>query len=91
MKLLIEFSLDKAELPKDYRRIFIHLFKTALSNANGGKYYEDYYATGKSKDYCWSVYLKNPVYTDKIVKLADTRGKFFQPVIKRQVLFSLQR
>lgn len=77
MKLLMEFSLDKPELSKDYRRIFIHLFKTALTNANGGKYYEDYYAAGKSKDYCWSVYLKNPVYTTKIVKLEDTRGKLY--------------
>lgn len=77
MKLLIEFSLKKGEIQKDYRRIFIHLFKTALSEANEGKYYNDYYAVGKSKNYTFSVNFKDPKFEGDVIQLGSKQGRLY--------------
>lgn len=77
MKLLIEFALKKNEIPKDYRRIFIRLFKTALSHANEGKYFNDYYEIGKKKDYTFSVFFQKPHYQDDMIFLEENTGKLY--------------
>lgn len=87
MKMLIEFSLKYPKLPKDYRRIFIHLFKTALSEANNGKYYDDYYSVGKKKEYTFSVYLQGPVYKEEMVELGDRRGKIYFSTADKKTAF----
>ncbi len=87
MKFVIEFDLEKEEIPIDYRRCFLSVFKTCLSSANGGKYFDEYYAPSKEKPYTWSVVFDNPIFsrdkvniTGKHIKLmvstSDTKSGF---------------
>ena len=50
MKISINFSLDKAEIPtKDYRRIFASIIKNALSRYMDGQLFEKFYKDTKQK------------------------------------------
>lgn len=87
MRFSTEFELSKTTLPIDWRRIILSFFKRSLSEANGGKYFDEYYALGKEKPFCFSVSFNEPVFfrdtvevTGKsmrlIVSTADSRTGF---------------
>lgn len=87
MKFIVEFDLEKEKIPIDYRSCFLSVFKTCLSKANNGRYYNDYYTPSKEKPYTWSVvfekpkFLKDAVYIDGrhiklMISTSDTKSGF---------------
>ena len=77
MKLELQFELKNTEISKDYRRTFLHIFKTALTQANNGKYYDQYYAEGKKKDFTFSVYLPDAVFKENTIEVPQKMGKLY--------------
>ena len=77
MKLELLFELKKTEIVKDYRRTFLHIFKTALTQANNGKYYDQYYTEGKSKNFTFSVYFPDAVFKENTIEIPRKMGKLY--------------
>jgi len=75
--LELQFELKNTEISKDYRRTFLHIFKTALTQANNGKYYDQYYAEGKKKDFTFSVYLPDAVFKENTIEVPQKMGKLY--------------
>lgn len=95
MRLELIFEIEKMELPKDNKSIWISFLKNALTQCNKGQFYEKYFSGTRTKDYTFSILLPSPKFVgDKIildnnqVKLlfsADDRNKtgliFYQAFI----------
>ena len=57
MKLVLEFATEKNKIPIEYRVAFMHFLKSCINNANGGKYYDNYYEESKSKNFSFAIFL----------------------------------
>ncbi len=75
MRLELLFELEKNELPKDNKSIWVSYLKYVLSNCNNGKYFEQYFSKGKSKDYTFSMLLPSPVFSNEKILLKDNKIK----------------
>lgn len=75
MKFVSEFVLEKEELPIDYRRCILSYLKHCLTQANGGKYFDDYYAPGKEKPFCFSVVFSTPKFSKDMVQVTSKKMK----------------
>lgn len=60
MRLNIEFSLQKKELPIDYRRGFISLFKAIIQNCNSLLFHK-FYSGKTSKPFTFNIYFPDGV------------------------------
>lgn len=69
MRILAEFELSKTILPIDWRKIIISFLKKSLSDANGGKYFNEYYAPGKEKPYSFSVVFNKPTFSKDTIEV----------------------
>lgn len=65
----------KPEFPLDYRRIFIHLFKTILTSENDGKLYSKYYGGNIRKDFTFAVFFDKPQFTKEKITMRSGRVK----------------
>jgi len=59
MRLLLEFQLEENTISLEYRKFFLHFLKDSLSNANGGKYYNQFYNGTESKNFTFAIFLIN--------------------------------
>lgn len=75
MKFVSEFALEKEELPIDYRRCILSYLKHCLTQANGGKYFDDYYVPGKEKPFCFSVVFSTPKFSKDMVQVMSKKMK----------------
>lgn len=75
MKLLLEFQLEKNRIPIEYRKFFIHFIKDSLSNANNGKYYENFYSGTKEKKFTFAIFMDKPQFQKDEIMLASNRIK----------------
>ncbi|MCI8648320.1 MAG: CRISPR-associated endoribonuclease Cas6 [Firmicutes bacterium] len=75
MKLAVHFTLEKNEIPKKYREIFLSFFKKSLTDAENGKYFDQYYEPGQEKDFTFSVFFSNPKFLQTTIELGEARGK----------------
>lgn len=75
MKFVSEFVLEKEELPIDYRRCILSYLKHCLTQANGGKYFDDYYVPGKEKPFCFSVVFSTPKFSKDMVQVMSKKMK----------------
>lgn len=69
MRFELQIILKKKELPIEYRKAVLSLIKTALTHANNGIYFKDYFNGTNSKDYTFSVKLCNPTFEKNSIKL----------------------
>lgn len=69
MRLRAKIMVEGDGLPKDYRRCFLSLLKSALSLYEGGAYFDEFFGRPKEKPYCFSVqFPKGAQYTrDKVI------------------------
>ena len=75
MKFVSEFALEKEGLPIDYRRCILSYLKHCLTQANGGKYFDDYYVPGKEKPFCFSVVFSTPKFSKDMVQVMSKKMK----------------
>lgn len=75
MKFVAEFVTKNREFPLDYRRVFIHFFKSFLTNENAGKNYDKYYGDATPKDFTYAVFFENPKFTKEKIKLGGNKIK----------------
>lgn len=74
MRFKLFFTLEKPEMPIQYRKIIISYFKFALSNYDE-KYYKKFYNEKDNiiKDYTYSVYFKNPKIEGEKIIIEDQK------------------
>lgn len=96
MRMELLFELEKNELPKDNKSIWVSFLKNVISNCNNGKFYERYFSGTKSKDYTFSILMPGVSFVQekailnnnqvKMIFSADDRNKtgfiFFSAFIK---------
>ena len=75
MRLELLFELEKAELPKDNKSIWISYLKDVLSHCANGQFYDKYFSDSKSKDYSFSVILSKPSFLNEKIILEDNYVK----------------
>ncbi len=75
MKLVLEFATEKNKIPIEYRVAFMHFLKSCINNANGGKYYDNYYEESKSKNFSFAIFFDNPKFREKEIELSSNRVK----------------
>lgn len=75
MKLLLEFRLEKNKISLEYRKFFLHFIKDSLSNANNGKYYENFYHGTDEKKFTFAIFLDKPQFQKDEIILASNRVK----------------
>ena len=75
MRLELEFELLKPELPQDHKSIWISYLKNVMSTCNDGKFFDEFFAEKKSKDYCFSMIFSKPKYKDKKILLQGNHIK----------------
>ena len=75
MRLELTFELDKAELPKDNKSIWISYLKNAMTYCADGKFYDEYFSSGKAKDYAFSIILSKPNFINDKIVLQDNHVK----------------
>lgn len=71
MRVELIFELNKPELPKDNKSIWISYLKKVLTDCNGGKFFNRYFLDNKMKDYCFSVIFPNPVFEKRKIILQE--------------------
>ena len=68
MRIRLDFTLDKNELPLNYRKMFMSFIKSSLQACNDGTYFERYYKDTIQKDFTYAIILPEPRFTkDKIL------------------------
>lgn len=75
MRVELLFELQKKELPKDNKSIWISFLKNVLSSCNGGKYYDRYFSGSKCKDYTYSVVFSKAIFSKEVIELDQTQVK----------------
>lgn len=75
MRIELTFQLKKAELLKDNKSCWLSFLKSVLSSCNGGKYFEKYFGTAGSNDYCFSIIMPNPEFAGEKILLSDSKIK----------------
>lgn len=78
MKFMAEFALAEEMIPMDWRRCILSFLKRCLSEANGGKYLEEYYGPAKEKPFCFSVVFEQPVFLNDTI---EVKGKKLRLVV----------
>lgn len=77
MRLELIFELEKPELPKDNKRLWISFLKQVLTKCHNGQFYEKYFGDEPKKDYTFSVYLVSPNFVGEKILLGDCQMKMF--------------
>lgn len=75
MKLQVDFTTDKPEFPLEYRKTFLHLFKSILTSENEGKSYDQYYGGNIRKDFTFAVFFDKPQFTKEKITMRTSRVK----------------
>lgn len=69
MRLELSFSLRKSQIPADNKKIWVSFLKHALSQAGGGRFYDQFFSGTPSKDYTFSIVLPAPRFQGETVLL----------------------
>lgn len=69
MRFRLDFTLEKNELPLNYRKAFMSFIKTSLISCNDGEYFERYYKDTIQKDFTYAIILPNPHFTKEKILL----------------------
>lgn len=77
MRFCVSFNLKTEDFPSDYRPLILSLFKHALSNYEDGKYFENYYGIGKTKPFCFSVWLGKSKFMKEKITIPYKRIKLY--------------
>ncbi|XCP87029.1 CRISPR-associated endoribonuclease Cas6 [Roseburia hominis] len=75
MRIELQFELEKAELPKDNKSIWISFLKNVISVCNNGKFYDRYFSEVSQKDYTFSILLAKPKFVEEKVFLENNQVK----------------
>lgn len=75
MRFRLDFTLEKNELPLNYRKAFMSFIKTSLSKCNEGEYFERYYKDTIQKDFTYAILLPNPYFTKDTILLEKNSFK----------------
>ena len=75
MRLLLEFQLEENKIPLEYRKFFLHFIKDSLSNANDGKYYDQFYSGTNAKNYTFAIFFDKPQFQKNEIILQSNRVK----------------
>lgn len=69
MRLELSFDLRKSQIPTDNKKVWLSFLKHALSQAGGGRFYDQFFSGTPSKDYTFSIVLPAPRFQGETVFL----------------------
>ncbi|MFC0232521.1 CRISPR-associated endoribonuclease Cas6 [Vagococcus entomophilus] len=72
MRLKIICSLDHEEIPQDFRRKVLSLFKKSLSNTNH-EFFQALFGTNKQKNYTWSTFFPQAVFKQECIIIPEKK------------------
>lgn len=75
MRFRLDFTLEKNELPLNYRKVFMSFIKTSLTACNDGKYFERYYKDTIQKDFTYAIILPAPHFSKDKIQLENNSYK----------------
>lgn len=67
MRFQASIELDKPELPRDFRRMFLSLLKTALTEVGGDLLRGKYFGTSEIKPFAVGIYLPRAKFSDTVM------------------------
>lgn len=73
MRLELLFEIEKTEILKDNKSIWISFLKKNLKQASEGQFYERYFGGTRMKDYTFSVVLPSPRFLDEKIILGGNQ------------------
>lgn len=90
MKLTMRFRLEKSEINKDWRRLFLSYLKSIIESENK-ECFEKMYSEGKTnaKSFCFWGYLPGLKFGEDIAKIQGTEVKFYVSSTDLKFLFML--
>jgi CRISPR-associated endoribonuclease Cas6 len=90
MKLIMIFRLEKSEINKDWRRLFLSYLKSKIEGENK-EYFDNMYAKGKTiqKPFCFWGYFPGLKFEDDIAKIEGNEVKFYVSSTDIKFLFML--
>ena len=89
MKLLVKFQVEKYEISKEYRRVFLHIIKDSLTSVNHGKYYNEFYNGTNTKNFTFSVFFDKPEFTKDRITLQSNQVKLLLSTSDKKTGFIL--
>lgn len=75
MRFQLQFSLEKNELPLNYRKMFMSFIKSSLQSCNNGEYFERYYKDTIQKDFTYAIILPGPRFSKDKISLDNNSFK----------------
>lgn len=75
MRLELIFEIEKKEIPKDNKSIWISFLKNSLTQCNNGQFYERYFSGTGMKDYTFSIILPSPKFVGEKIILDNNQVK----------------
>lgn len=75
MRFRLDFTLEKNELPLNYRKVFMSFIKSALTKCNNGEYFQRYYKDTIQKDFTYAIILPTPKFTKDNIVLENNSFK----------------
>lgn len=90
MRFTLKFEIKKNIFPIEYRKLILSYIKNAISECNGGKYYDIFFKDTIQKDYCFSVMLPKAKFNKEHIELESNEIKvLFSTENKNKVGFIL--
>ncbi|SER80090.1 CRISPR-associated endoribonuclease Cas6 [Lachnobacterium bovis] len=90
MKITMVFRLEKSEINKDWRRLFLSYLKARIEEENE-EYFESMYSEGKTiqKPFCFWGFLPGLKFEDDVAKIQGHEVKFYVSSTDIKFLFML--
>lgn len=86
MRNILEFVVDKNEMPTDYRRIIVSWLKLLLTRVNEGKYFDKYYHDTVQKPYTFCVIFNNPTFKKDVIHFEGNRIKVLFSIMDEKMM-----
>lgn len=89
MRLILELSLTKTQLSREYRRGIMSYIKNALTKYESGKFYNEFYSYTSNRNFCFAIQLSNPIIEKDTIHTKDNQIKLVISSSDKKTVFIL--
>lgn len=75
MRLELNFEIEKPQLPKDNKSIWVSFLKKSLSGVGQGMFFDKYFSGTAQKDYTFATILSSPKFVGEEIFLDNNQIK----------------
>lgn len=73
MRFKLDFSIERSELPVEYRKFVLSFIKNSLTKSVNGDLLDKYYTGTNTKDFTWTLIVKQPHFTKEKLEFEGNR------------------